>query len=940
MNLFSNRIIRIALTSTLLALSLSTWLAGSASAIGGTGTWGSWTGSGGQGLVDVKSGGFTSPSARFTTDGRSFAIPTGASTWLNSATPPGARFGTSRNQSYVQIGTRSGVASTTTMTFDTPTPASGWGFVLGDIDADRIAISAVSSSGTTITNVNAWYRGNFNYCNGVTPNPCTVSTDVPSWDGVNTATGNGRDTDGASLWLAPTQSLSSLTLTFSALSGFPVFQMWLAGDTAPGNRYTITYAARSCDKYTDVMANQARNNLMETLKDVGANTLYATRGNVVRPDVEDDPASGQSACQPLLDWSFASGFVTDGKDTGTYGSLSRVRTPINHTVVTASQTDELDEFGNNTGRTILGAITYTLTDTEVAQTTGGKRFWVQGGVRGNPLNQKENRYGFAGLRCATDNLNADNVEWVSFANSARHRFCYGYYVTPPPVKATIIVRKVLTGSSSVVPFTFHGDISYAADNSFAVNAGSSESFIRAANYPWTFSEDDVQSPYGFASVSCVSAQGTSTMTTDPATRSAVVTASPNDVVTCTFTNKFQPKTQLEVHKVTQGNTGSFDFTVNGVAASGIAVSQVGTPVQVYSKNGLVGGSQVTISEGTLPTAVGGAWTTPTLECSAVDSSGGALAQPSVSGNVLTGATVTLSANDSSKNECIITNTFVPDAKVRIHAKVIGGSGNISAVSSYVINRADGLSLVNSGDAAIEQTIVSDRWDTYTTTDQVSGLNFGQYTVTSYSPADADNHTWSLDDVRCDGGENVTVSGGEIDFALNNTSVSAPVIDCYFTYAVTNLVGLTLEKVSVGALGDFTLAARYEDEESAGMAHVTSEGIKTTALELTRLPEGTAVTLSEPELPQIKNGSWNTHSAGSPTWACTDTNREPVAIQDEVTITLPAQSVTCVAKNVFSPDQDGGTDTPDPQLPEAGGSWWSVLREAWHPWLSLISYLLS
>lgn len=32
--------------------------------------------------------------------------------------------------------------STTTYTFATPTPAGGWGFVLGDVDADQVLVQA------------------------------------------------------------------------------------------------------------------------------------------------------------------------------------------------------------------------------------------------------------------------------------------------------------------------------------------------------------------------------------------------------------------------------------------------------------------------------------------------------------------------------------------------------------------------------------------------------------------------------------------------------------------------------------------------------------------------------------------------------------------------------------------------------------------------------
>ena len=65
----------------------------------------------------------------------------------------------------------------------------------------------------------------------------------------------------------------------------------------------VTIAARECDTYTDIRANLARNNIMESLKDLGADTLY-TSGEPIDPRTE---LEGQPNCRPIVGWRFATG---------------------------------------------------------------------------------------------------------------------------------------------------------------------------------------------------------------------------------------------------------------------------------------------------------------------------------------------------------------------------------------------------------------------------------------------------------------------------------------------------------------------------------------------------------------------------------------------------------------------------------------------------------
>jgi hypothetical protein len=194
-----------------------------------TGPGGAWTG-----VVSPAAG---YPIGKLTSNASTITSPTGASTYLSPATPPGAAYGSSQGRGYVNVSTAPGFGpSTTTLTFGTPSPAGNWAFVLGDIDADQIRVTATGPSGPVPT-TGLGFAGVFNYC-GAPPRPGTCTgagpfTDLPTWDGrSSTLTGSGPDTAGASGWFQPTAALSTLTFTFTRQAGSPIFQLWIVSVTA------------------------------------------------------------------------------------------------------------------------------------------------------------------------------------------------------------------------------------------------------------------------------------------------------------------------------------------------------------------------------------------------------------------------------------------------------------------------------------------------------------------------------------------------------------------------------------------------------------------------------------------------------------------------------------------------------------------------------------
>lgn len=163
-------------------------------------------------------------------------MASGGSTWLSQGTPIGAKYGSSRNQTYLTAGSAAGASSLTTYTFSRSTPTTGWAFALGDIDADRVKVTATAPDGSAVSASDLGFRGGFNYCEaGLAGKPsCSGSSpviagDVAQWDPVTQAlTGNaaGADTQGAAGWFEPTQPLATLTFEFSVRSGIPIYQTW------------------------------------------------------------------------------------------------------------------------------------------------------------------------------------------------------------------------------------------------------------------------------------------------------------------------------------------------------------------------------------------------------------------------------------------------------------------------------------------------------------------------------------------------------------------------------------------------------------------------------------------------------------------------------------------------------------------------------------------
>ncbi|GAA2128929.1 MSCRAMM family protein [Glycomyces algeriensis] len=210
-----------------------------AQASGAWGSWGAFEGSSGDYHTGMSfaTGPALSAEVESNSRGGGVGVMSGQSNWLSAGTPIGAKYGTSKDQPYLNLrpqADRPDSPSYTDYAFDEPVPPGGWAFALGDIDADQVKVIAKGPDGSTLTAAELGFQGGFNYCSDTSPGGPACpgeDTDQPTWDAATqTLTGNdtAADTDGASGWFEPTAPVASLTFVFTRRAGFPVYQAWFA----------------------------------------------------------------------------------------------------------------------------------------------------------------------------------------------------------------------------------------------------------------------------------------------------------------------------------------------------------------------------------------------------------------------------------------------------------------------------------------------------------------------------------------------------------------------------------------------------------------------------------------------------------------------------------------------------------------------------------------
>ncbi|HWK29231.1 MAG TPA: DUF11 domain-containing protein [Solirubrobacter sp.] len=523
-------------------------------------------------------------------------------------------------------------------------------------------------------------------------------------------------------------------------------------------KYLVTYAARSCPEYTDVYANLARNDIQESLRDLGADSPY-TAGEAVTPRKE---IPGQPRCRPLVNWRFVLGTGYASRAvTGPWGSLSKVTGAYDTPIVTQASTPALDPGGNPTGFDLAGAVTVELTPDQVQRAGASNSLWVQGGAVDDPVLDQvyPGQYGFAAVRCAIDDLNGDNVEWIGFPQGTRHVYCFAYYVTPPPTSGTIVIRKVVDDPAVTASqdFRFTGNLSYSADHSFTLSAANgrdaSQSFIRAAGEaPWTVQEE-LPPGWSLTGLSCASATGASSATTDAGTGAAAVRLGAGDTVTCTYTNRLTPPAGLLLAKRTLGGVGSFEFRVAGKGATTQTITTRRPGVAAVGKPLTGAAGTYAISETAPPRSPQGRWVATGVNC------GGRALNP------LRPLSLTVSAGKGVV--CLFTNRFVPAGALVVRKTTVGSTGT----ANFQITRDRDPSQTYSQRATTRKPLLP----VPASGDRTSSLPLGSYTITEFGRQVRLRGYWRLDAVLCNG----RPVGASMGTAKVRLTAAEPKADCTF-----------------------------------------------------------------------------------------------------------------------------------------------------------------
>jgi uncharacterized repeat protein (TIGR01451 family) len=513
---------------------------------------------------------------------------------------------------------------------------------------------------------------------------------------------------------------------------------------AAGSGYFVTFVARSCPSYSDIFANKARNNIQESLVDLGPDSPYnSDPGSLVDPSVEG--RSPQDACTPLPNWKFTLGHnFQAGASIGPWGSLSAITDPFEGSIVTKVSTPLFDQYHQRIGHQgIAGATTVELTDDELKQASGGG-LWAQGGVPDDPVLAQEfpgPKYGFGALRCAADALNGDNVETVYFPAGVTHVFCYALYVVPPPTSGTITIEKKVVGAPSGEnpSFAFNGSISFDP-NGFTLANGQSQDFFRAGGQDWAVTESPVDS-YKLSSVVCTAqtasgGAGSSTSTVTGSTATIHLVA--NEHVTCVYTNTYVPPVGgLSIDKITRDGVGRFGYTVapsgGGARHQETATTHhAGVPaVATPSLTDLSPGSY-TITEHP-PSSRLGRWKTVRVTCD------GAKETP--------GKPVHVTVTSGQTTTCAFVNLFIPAGAISLAKVTDGSTGSVN----FLIGGHAGLQVTQYHQrATTTRQGVPAGAHPDTAADSTAHLPLGLYVIAEQATFGENPRNWNVDSVKCNG----------------------------------------------------------------------------------------------------------------------------------------------------------------------------------------------
>jgi hypothetical protein len=528
--------------------------------------------------------------------------------------------------------------------------------------------------------------------------------------------------------------------------------------------YFVTFVARWCSQYTDIMANGARNNLQESLRDLGIDSQYPS-GAAISPTVE---AQFNPACRPIppgannnpKGWTFQLG-----------GAIASQK--VDYLSVVTNLTRSVTTLATN-GSNPDGSVTIELTSSELSLAQN-HNLWIQGGLPTDPLNKADFQtlYGFGALRCALDNVNGDNVEWVGFPSGVKSVYCYYYAVSPAPGYGSINVTKKVTNSTdTTTAFPFHGTLSFnntPVQGYFSLKANQSMSFARASGSTWEMTED-VPGGWKIVSYTCTSTNGKSTYSAPPnQPGKLVVNLGDLDTVNCTYTDT---PASFTIDKKTSGGVGG-PFTLQVTPQSGtppgpISVTTTidGLPVRVFQDTPTAS-MQYMVTETGIPTG----WSLTNVTCT-----------DSQNLKWTPGSTAfTVTRQSGSTQACTITNTLNATGALTITKATQGGTGG---PFTFIV--------VRDGDTAqrpVSATTTAIGAPITATGSDLSKLEPGDYIITEYPPY-VSGAVWMPTSVTCNGSPPATAGTG-----VRVSVVAGQPMRCDFVDMLTQFGTLAINKVT-------------------------------------------------------------------------------------------------------------------------------------------------
>ena len=440
------------------------------------------------------------------------------------------------------------------------------------------------------------------------------------------------------------------------------------------------------------------------------------------------------------------------------------------------------------------------------------------------------KYGFGALRCAIDNLNGDNVEFVSYPKDASHVFCYYYAVSPRLTPGTIIVKKQITpGDPATQTFRFIGNISYDPNPNSSRGTGyfslkveqgkeASISFDRAEvlpnDVPWTFQEESTPG-WTQQSVKCESRTGLSKFEPPigpPAEGGKVsVRLAGNDTVTCTYVNERARTGPLSLYKVTTGEVGvPFQFKVNVPNGE---VLEYTTTTDTEDKPAVVvsvpSGPQgrYTVTETLPPPSAAGRWTVDRVECTPTQ------VEQSSDRTVV----VVDVPPGTAPGTCIYHNRFTPGGKIVLRKQTLGGFGTTRfEVEPSRDPQAPGTALpvaqFTRAELVAETTQAGQTVTAIPVEGSLENIPLGDYVVTEILPPNTGG-TWSFQSVTCDPPVPLRAEGFSEIITL---TAERPQVTCTMVNAFTPApppVSPVLECIIPGTGGRFSAVFGYSNTSS-------------------------------------------------------------------------------------------------------------------------------